>query len=165
MLCPCGSTLLFNTCCKLFITQKQVPCTAEQLMRSRFSAYATKEGQYIFDTYSATAQLKLSVPEIQVWADECLWLALVVHNSTESMVEFSAYYLVDNTLYELREKSNFTLEQERWCYIDGDIIVHKELISNNGTSTIKRSDICPCNRFPTAWSIKKGKKFKHCCAR
>ncbi|PKG81939.1 SecC motif-containing protein [Colwellia sp. 75C3] len=165
MLCPCGSTLLFNTCCQLFITQKQSPSTPEQLMRSRFSAYATKAGQYIFDTYGAMPQLEQSVNDIQTWADECLWLALVIHKSTESTVEFSAYYIVDNTLYELREKSNFTLEKGQWRYIDGDITAHNELTFNNGTSTIKRNDICPCNKFPTAWSAKKGKKFKNCCAR
>ncbi|PKI18016.1 YchJ family protein [Colwellia sp. 12G3] len=165
MLCPCGSTLLFNACCQLFITQKQYPSTAEQLMRSRFSAYATKKGQYIFDTYGATPQLKQSVTEIQAWADECLWLALVVHHTTESTVEFSAYYVVDNTLCELREKSNFSLEQGRWRYIDGDITLHNEITFNNGTPTIKRNDICPCNYYSTAWSAKKGKKFKHCCAK
>ena len=126
-------------------------------MRSRFSAYATKAGQYIFDTYGAQPQLSQSVTEIQAWADECLWLALAVHNTTESTVEFSAYYVVDNTLCELREKSNFTLEQGRWRYIDGDITVHNEI------TNIKRNEICPCNSYPTAWSAKKGKKFKHCC--
>jgi SEC-C motif-containing protein len=159
MLCPCGSTLLFNTCCQLFITQKKYPRTPEQLMRSRFSAYATKEGQYIFDTYGAKQRLKQSVTDIKAWADECLWLALVVHNSTESTVEFSAYYIVDNTLCELREKSNFNLEQGQWRYIDGDITVHNEI------TNIKRNDICPCNNYSTAWSVKKSKKFKHCCAK
>lgn len=159
MLCPCGSTLLFNACCQLFITQNKYPNTPEQLMRSRFSAYASKEGQYIFDTYGVEQRLKQSVTDIQAWADECLWLALIVHNSTESTVEFSAYYIVDNTLCELREKSNFSLEQSQWRYIDGDITVHNEI------TNIKRNDICPCNRYSTAWSVKIGKKFKHCCAK
>jgi SEC-C motif-containing protein len=128
-------------------------------MRSRFSAYATKEGQYIVDTYGAKQRLKQSVTDIQAWADECVWLALIVHNSTESTVEFSAYYIVDNTLGELREKSNFNLEQGQWRYIDGDITVHNEI------TNIKRNDICPCNNYPTAWSVKKSKKFKHCCAK
>ena len=159
MLCPCGSTLLFKTCCQLFITQKQQANTPEQLMRSRFSAYAIKDGQYIFDTYGATQRSKQSVSEIQAWADECLWLALVIHESGANTVEFSAYYVVDNTLCELREKSNFALEENKWRYRDGDITVHNEI------ANIKRNEICPCNRYPTAWSAKKAKKFKHCCAK
>jgi SEC-C motif-containing protein len=158
MLCPCGSTLLFNACCQLFITQKKVPSTPEQLMRSRFSAYAIKDGQYIFDTYGASQRLTQSVGEIQSWANECSWLALGVHESGESTVEFSAYFVVNNTLCELREKSNFSLEQGQWSYIDGDITAHNEI------TKIKRNDICPCNKYPTAWSVKRNKKFKHCCA-
>ncbi|WP_019027710.1 YchJ family protein [Colwellia piezophila] len=159
MLCPCGSTVLFNACCQLFITQKNYPTTPEQLMRSRFSAYAIKDARYIFDTYGATQRLSQSVSDIQSWADECLWLALVIHESSSTTVEFSAYYVVDNTVCELREKSNFALEEGRWRYIDGNISKHNEI------AKIKRNDICPCNNYPTAWSAKKGKKFKHCCAK
>jgi len=159
MLCPCGSTLLFNACCQLYITHKQFPQTAEQLMRSRFSAYATKDGQYIFETYGSAQQQKQSVADIQAWAEECFWIALIIHQSEEDKVDFSAYYIVDNTLCELREKSNFRMEQGRWRYIDGDILVHNELVH------VKRNDLCPCNNYPSAWAAKKGKKFKHCCAK
>ena len=158
MLCPCGSSQFFSRCCQPYITKQQLPSTAEQLMRSRFSAYATKEASYIFDTYGAVAQRQQSVNDIQSWADECHWLALNIHQATTSTVDFSAYYLVNNILCELREKSNFSLEQGQWRYIDGDIIV------NNEMSMIKRNELCPCNLYPTAWSAKQGKKFKHCCA-
>ena len=159
MLCPCGSSLPFNACCQLYITQQVSPSSPEQLMRSRFSAYATKNGQYIFDTYAASQRLKQSVTDIQTWADECSWLALKIHESDETTVEFSAYYVVDNILCELREKSNFTIEQGQWRYIDGNITVHNEIV------TIKRNEVCPCNKYPMAWSARKGKKFKHCCAK
>jgi len=159
MLCPCGSTLSFNACCQVFVTQQKYPSTPEQLMRSRFSAYATKNGQYIFDTYATASRLKQSVKEIQSWANECLWLALVIHESGDNTVEFSAYYVVDDTLCELREKSTFCLEEDQWRYTDGDITVHNEI------ANIKRNEPCPCNSFSTAWSIKKGKKYKHCCAK
>jgi len=159
MHCPCGSRLLFNACCQLFITHEKSPTTAEQLMRSRFSAYATKNGKYIYDTYGESQRKKQTLSAIQSWADECLWLALEVHESKQNMVDFSAYYVVDNTLCELREKSNFSREQMEWRYLDGDILVHTEL------ATIKRNETCPCNNYPTAWSAKKEKKFKHCCAK
>lgn len=159
MLCPCGSTFLFSACCQLFITHKQKPITSEQLMRSRFSAYATRNGQYIFDTYGISQKSMQSVADIQIWAGECAWLALVIHESTEDIVEFSAYYIANNTLCELRERSNFTLEQGEWRYTDGEVTVNDEL------ANIKRNEVCPCNKFPTAWSAKKNKKFKHCCAK
>ena len=159
MLCPCGSTLLFDDCCQRFIAQNSFPKTPEQLMRSRFSAYATKNGQYIFDTYGVTQRSAQSVNEIQTWAEECIWLALKIHQSDQTSVDFSAYYVVDNTLCELREKSNFTLEQGKWRYIDGNVTVHNEI------KKVKRNEPCPCNNYPTAFTVKKGKKFKHCCAK
>ncbi len=159
MRCPCGSSLLFESCCQLFITREKAPTTAEQLMRSRFSAYATKNGQYIYDTYGQIQQKEQTLATIQSWANECQWLALKVHKSSQNMVDFSAYYVVDNILCELREKSNFALEQKQWRYLDGEILAHQEL------ATVKRNEICPCNNYPTAWSAKQGKKFKHCCAK
>jgi SEC-C motif-containing protein len=150
---------LFEKCCQLFITHEKLPATAEQLMRSRFSAYATKNGQYIYDTYGQLEQKKQTVAAIQSWANECQWLALKVHKISLNMVDFSAYYVIDNTLCELREKSNFALEQKQWRYLDGEILAHNEL------AKVKRNENCPCNKYPTAWSAKKGKKFKHCCAK
>lgn len=176
MLCPCGSNLSFKACCQPFITkgtfQNRVS-TPEQLMRSRFSAYAIKDGQYIYDTYGEKQRLNLNVNELQSWADECIWLALIIHNADGNTVEFSAYYVVNNTLCELREISNFVLEpdpireaeqgqkqaQKQWRYIDGKITKNDEI------ANIKRNEICPCNDFSTAWSTKKGKKFKHCCGK
>lgn len=157
MHCPCGSTLPFSECCQPFITHKQQPSNPEQLMRSRFSAYATKNAQYIYETYGAVSRAKQSIADIQSWADECTWIALTIHQSKEALVEFSAYYLIDNTLFELRESSNFAKEQGDWRYIDGEITVSNEI------TTVKRNTLCPCNNYPTAWSAKKGKKFKHCC--
>jgi len=159
MHCPCGSTLSFNACCQLFITHKKKPATAEQLMRSRFSAYATKNAQYVFDTYGISQKSKQSVADIQTWADECAWIALRIHESSEDTVEFSAYYIANNTLCELRENSNFILEKNEWRYTDGEVTVNDEL------TAVKRNEICPCNNYSTAWSAKKNKKFKHCCAK
>jgi uncharacterized protein YchJ len=39
--CYCGSQLNFNDCCNRYINGSQIAATAEALMRSRYSAYAT----------------------------------------------------------------------------------------------------------------------------
>jgi len=177
--CYCGSRLLFKQCCQPYITYKKQVQTPEQLMRSRFSAYAVGNSQYIFDTYAKSSQASQSVKEINDWSIACTWIALqidsinnnetTVTNSSEQFVEFSAFYITDDTLYELRENSRFVLEtimlegktkkESQWRYIDGEIIEHCEL------TKIKRKDLCPCNNYPTAWSMKKGKKFKQCCGK
>lgn len=162
MFCPCGSSLTFSHCCQPFIQQEKnltSPETAEQLMRSRFSAYATKNGQYIYNTYALETRVEQSLNDIQQWANECAWLALEVHSSDTNTVTFSAYYVADNTLYRLTEKSNFIIENGLWHYLDGEISSHEEL------AKIKQGEICPCNNYAGAFSEKKGKKFKHCCGR
>ena len=128
-------------------------------MRSRFSAYATKNGHYIYQTYGIKQQSAHSITDIQSWANECTWLALIIQKSDKSTVEFSAYYLNENTLFELREVSTFQLENGQWRYIDGDITQHNKI------AVIKRNEVCPCNRYQTSWSNKKNKKYKHCCSK
>ena len=184
--CFCGSNESFVACCQPFIDDDQskriYPNTPEQLMRSRFCAYACGNSQYIYDTYAKRSQAAQSVKEIKDWGEACVWIALQIHSSkgdtlinskgmaddsSEQFVEFSAFYISDDTLFELRENSRFVLEQgtqkedeskpAQWRYIDGDILKHEEL------SVIKRKDLCPCNLFPTAWILKKGKKYKQCC--
>ena len=178
--CFCGSHKNFSSCCQPFIEQKKTPKTPEQLMRSRFSAYAVGNGQYIYDTYAKSSQLSQSVKDINDWSKACTWIALqiysinnnnvIISESAEQYIEFSAFYIEDNILYELRENSRFVLENIklenvpksiqqnlRWRYIDGDIVKHCERVK------VKRKELCPCNNFPTAWTVKKGKKYKQCC--
>lgn len=178
--CFCGSDQQYSYCCLPFIRKEIQPKTAEQLMRSRFSAYVVANGQYIFDTYAKSSQAAQSVQEINDWSESCKWIALQIHaasdititDSVEQFVEFSAFYITDDTLCELRENSRFVLEsavvvtgtesekhEQQWRYIDGDIIKHDEL------TKVKRKELCPCNSFSTAWTIKKGKKYKQCCGR
>lgn len=186
--CFCGSNYDFSSCCQPYINKEVQVQTAEQLMRSRFSAYAIGNAQYIYDTYAESSQAAQSVKDIDDWSNSCVWIALKIHPITDSLnkaseqfVEFSAFYITDNTLCELREKSRFILEEsmsptitenaevkdefplnitlKQWRYIDGDIITHSEL------ATIKRNELCPCNNYPTTWQMKKNKKFKHCCGK
>lgn len=50
-LCPCGSHKAYSQCCELFITHSQSPQTAEQLMRSRFTAFYLNKPLYLLNTH------------------------------------------------------------------------------------------------------------------
>ncbi|HIE71337.1 MAG TPA: hypothetical protein EYP98_14860, partial [Planctomycetes bacterium] len=52
MNCPCTSGQQFAECCEPIIKQEQVSTTAEQLMRSRYSAYALGHVDWIIDSQS-----------------------------------------------------------------------------------------------------------------
>ena len=45
--CPCGSNLKYDECCLPLIKGDKTAITAEQLMRSRYSAYVKKEVGYL----------------------------------------------------------------------------------------------------------------------
>lgn len=152
MLCPCGSTQRFEYCCNKYIAHEAETKTAEQLMRSRYSAYATGAFDYIFNTYGKEQRETLSIETLSEHADEQQWVNLDIHHAQEetlpAIVEFSAFYLIGNTLHELRECSRFERQDGHIRYLDGDIIKHEKV------KTLSRNDLCPCNS---------GKKFKKCC--
>ncbi|MBL4909329.1 MAG: SEC-C domain-containing protein [Alteromonadaceae bacterium] len=156
MLCPCGSTKLFTQCCQPILEGKHAK-TAEQLMRSRYSAYATKNATYLYNTYANAVKQAQSVTDIEQWAKQCKWIKLTIHQASSSFKEkqqtlatvaFSALYLQKAKLFCLQELSTFINEDDQWRYLEGDIINHKLL------NKVKANDLCPCNS---------NKKFKKCC--
>ncbi len=151
--CPCGSNETFDQCCNPYIQHKKLPETSEQLMRSRYSAYATQHFPYVLATYVKAQRSQLTLAELSADADSQKWVGLTVHEVDSSFspasVRFTAKYIVDNDLYELSEYSRFTFEDGAIRYQDGDILSHRKI------ATLKRNDPCPCLS---------GKKFKKCCA-
>lgn len=154
MLCPCCSGEKYDRCCRLFIVEAKQPEFAEQLMRSRYTAYALGIYDYIVNTYTKAEKQHLSVQDIAESAQEQKWAKLVIHQCDEvsamATVEFSAYYLISNQLFELREHSRFIKEDGFFKYSDGDILGNEQI------TTLTRNDTCPCES---------GKKFKKCCGR
>lgn len=158
--CPCKSEKEFSVCCQPIIENRQEAQTPEQLMRSRYSAYAVKNAAYIYNTYSKASQGSNSLEEIAAWAESCIWVNLQIHHSSQiikdvlteqikaNTVEFSAYYIEDNNLFVMRENSFFIKENGQWRYHNGEMIKHEVL------NKVKRNEPCPCQQ---------GKKFKQCC--
>ena len=48
--CYCGSSEPFESCCNLYINGAQKAPTALALMKSRYSAYATHQADYLLET-------------------------------------------------------------------------------------------------------------------
>ena len=169
MQCPCGSNISFNQCCFLLINQELVAQSPEQLMRSRYCAYATKAIDYIYQTYANSSRNFQSKSDISVWADETKWLKLIVHSASDYIfnsndnflnevnnehrlptVSFSAFYLHNGEYFLMKETSRFILEDNQWRYLDGKVSHNEELV------TPKRNQLCFCLS---------NKKFKHCCGK
>lgn len=124
-LCPCGAKKEYNDCCGYYHQKKGTPLTAEQLMRSRYSAFVVKDEDYLIQTWHKSktqSKLNLKLPNVE-------WIGLKVIKVEGGMeadlrgkVEFIAEYKVNNKQGRLHEKSNFIKEDSKWLYIDGEII-------------------------------------------
>jgi SEC-C motif-containing protein len=118
--CPCGSQKNFKECCEPFINGTQKAPTAEALMRSRYSAYATHAAEYLLATTHISERKQYSKSDILNWATSNQWLQLEIIKATENTVEFKAYFL-DNKLQKQihYERSTFKFENGSWFYVDG----------------------------------------------
>lgn len=119
--CYCGSGLEFANCCKRYISGESNAPSAEALMRSRYSAYAVHDANYLWETTAPKARKNHSKSALLQWAKANHWVKLEIINAPENKVEFKAYYL-DNKLqaHVHHEKSTFINERGRWYYLDGE---------------------------------------------
>ena len=147
--CPCGQGQ-YASCCQPLHLKQQVAQNAEQLMRSRYSAFALQHVDYILHTTAIGQQPFLDRAAITLWSQSNQWLKLEVlqHqpklDKNHALVEFKAHYH-DGTKTQIHhEISHFILHQQRWYFLDPTLNIH---------TTMKQPCICGS-----------GKKFKQCCA-
>lgn len=116
--CPCGGGT-YVQCCGRFIDGGVVPRTAEQLMRSRYTAYTLRNEPYLKATWHASTRPADSVTQ----DDGAKWLGLEVRKHVpageEATVEFVARYKIGGRAHRLHEVSRFVREDGRWFYVDG----------------------------------------------
>ena len=119
--CLCGRNKPFEQCCGRYLSGKQFAKTPEQLMRSRYSAYALGGyGQYLLDTWHSMMSQGLSAEDLSQQHYE--WTGLEVLNKTQSgdsgTVEFKAYYNdKDQQQHVMHENSCFQRVAGRWFYV------------------------------------------------
>ena len=75
--CPCGQGQ-YAVCCQPLHLKQQTAQTAEQLMRSRYSAFALQQIDYILETTALGQQVFLDRAAIADWSKANQWLKLEV---------------------------------------------------------------------------------------
>ena len=154
--CLCGSEIEYSLCCEPFHKKTSIPLTAEALMRSRFTAYAAKNESYLLETWGASKR-----PEsIDFSKEEAVWTNLDIvktkkgsKKDSKGIVEFKAYYTLENEPYVMNEISRFIKNADRWLYLDGIV---KSVAKVNQQSNQGKNAPCACGS---------GKKFKRCCGK
>ena len=123
--CPCGSTKTLNTCCLPFIEGTCHAVTAEQLMRSRYTAHALLAIDYLWATWSPEQRLRSSQADIRSWAESCDWLGLQILSTHQGgaedesgTVEFIALFRQQGQLHQHHEMSEFKKVLGKWLYLD-----------------------------------------------
>ncbi len=149
MLCYCGSQKDYEQCCKPICSKIRYASTPSELMRARYSAYATGNGLFLYETNAIENRYEEDIELIEEHSKTSNWTKLSVlkerEDGDEGLVEFKAYYK-ENDIYKLlHEISQFKKIEGQWFYTEGKLFDTK----------IGRNEPCPCNS---------GKKFKRCCA-
>ncbi|WP_396140945.1 YchJ family protein [Flavobacterium sp.] len=119
--CFCGASVSFENCCEPYIKGSKYAPTAETLMRSRYSAFATGAADYLVNTKHSSKRKLHNKSEILAWSQSNQWLRLEILAVTETTVTFNAYYLDENLKAQIHyEHSTFKLENGKWFYVDGE---------------------------------------------
>jgi SEC-C motif-containing protein len=118
--CFCDTGLFFDDCCGLYLRNDKKAVSALVLMRSRYSAYATHNADYLLETTHIAERKYYSKSEILKWATTNKWQKLEILSFTENTVEFKAYFLnAENAPQTHYEFSTFKFENGTWFYVDG----------------------------------------------
>jgi SEC-C motif domain protein len=121
--CPCLSGEQYSECCGRFHRGDADAATAEQLMRSRYSAFVVLDRDYLLRTWhpdTRPAVLDLD-PHIGWRRLDILATRRGGPLDTEGTVEFAAHYRSDGERGVQRENSRFLRIDRRWYYLDGDV--------------------------------------------
>lgn len=112
---------MYEKCCKRF-HDGELPKSPLELMRSRYSAYALKNPEYIIETTHPNSphyeqDVKAWKEAILKFSKESNFEKLEIMSFGEDWVHFKAY--LGSTV--LDEKSRFTQIEGKWFYLNGDI--------------------------------------------
>ena len=121
MNCPCCSGKPYENCCEPFHLAKENPENPEQLMRSRYTAFAKVLTDYLVETTHFSTQKLHDAKDIENWAKSNKWLKLEIVFAKDDKVRFRAFYQDQKgDIYEHDELSTFKQENGKWFYVDGE---------------------------------------------
>lgn len=121
--CPCGSGVAYASCCRRAHLGEPT-ATAEELMRSRYAAYALALPDHLFRTWHPRTRPP-EVRGVPTLSWEGLTVGAVVDGGLEDdtgVVAFEARWrsTVTGEQGVLTERSRFVRRRGRWVYVDAD---------------------------------------------
>ncbi len=155
--CTCGSGRNFDNCCGPILAGA-LPETAEALLRSRYTAFATANTDYLVETLTADIKDSFDRIEAESTAADAKWKSLQLRTVTgggvgddTGTIEFVAEFVLRGEKRIHHELSQFRREGGRWLCAGGQMNPKPPPVQ---AKKVGRNDPCSCGS---------GKKFKKCC--
>jgi len=159
--CHCGKGESFDSCCGPLLKGEKKATTAEQLMRSRYSAFVEGNIDYIMDTHDPDTVGQIDREGTEQWATASEWTGLEILDTEKGLeedsfgrVDFCASYELKGTTIDHRESATFRKHGGTWYFVDGEQISGPP-VKREGPK-LGRNDPCSCGS---------GKKYKKCCGK
>lgn len=121
--CPCGSNLDYDDCCGIIHKDIHQAKTAEQLMRSRYSAFVKANGNYLMESQHSSTRKPTTKHDTVRWAMSVKWQGLEIIDVVRGTagddtgtVEFKAFFMERFTNQQIHENSVFVKENGHWVY-------------------------------------------------
>ncbi|MGK0186720.1 MAG: SEC-C motif-containing protein [Verrucomicrobiales bacterium] len=125
-LCPCKSKASYADCCMPLHYGTKKADTAEQLMRSRYSAYFFRLTDYLIASTHPSKREPGLKAELDQMMFDVNWRFLKILNVSKGSkddkvgkVEFVADYFWNEESFKLHECSRFKRFKGVWKYLDG----------------------------------------------
>lgn len=157
--CPCGSSRPWAECCEPLIRGTRPAATAEELLRSRYSAYVKGEIPYLLATTHPDHLADQDEEGIRDWSQNSQWHGLQILGATaggpeddEGQVEFIADFTHDGERSQHHELATFGRVDGDWKLVKGERVKQQPYVREE--PKVGRNDPCPCGS---------GKKYKKCC--
>ena len=118
--CPCGTGKRYDACCGRLHRGAAEAETAEELMRSRYAAYAVGDLDHVWRTWHPRTRPDSIEPDPALG-----WTGLTVldvsEGPDEGVVEFEAAYDRHGRSGRRHERSRFERRRGRWVYVEGEL--------------------------------------------
>ena len=124
-MCYCDSGLAADVCCNPLLLGSRIAQSPLELMRSRYSAFVTRNPQYLEKTAKLDALAQWNKTKGSQWQAftrlEIIACSEINTKQKRGFVEFKAYYINDNISSYIHERSQFQKIGQCWYYIKGRI--------------------------------------------
>jgi SEC-C motif-containing protein len=116
--CPCGRTRAYDDCCGAIHAGRCAAATAEDLMRSRYTAFVMGDARWLASSWDpATAPDRIRLDPDQRWTGlEVLLTRAGGMLDQTGVVEFRAHRERSGRPGIVQERSRFTRHDGRWAY-------------------------------------------------